>query len=487
VKRTWIVVNTPKNWDFDLDGVEVVSAREYLTEEARGNTRGVRVYNLCRSYRHMTLGYYVSLLAEARGHRPLPSIATLQDMRSAAIVRGVSEDLDELIQRCLKPLVSKRFELSIYFGQNMARRYERLATELFNQFPVPLMRAVFERHKRWELVSLSSIASHDILKSHRPFVAEAAAEYFQRGSKGRGRRKKNFRYDIAILHDPDEVAAPSDARALKRFEKAFAELGLSTTFIRKDDYGRLLEYDALFVRETTYVDHHTYRFAARAAAAGLVVIDDPVSIIRCTNKVYLAELLSRHRIATPKTTMVHRDNLVQSAATAKYPCILKRPDSSFSQGVVKAESPQEFLELATSMLEDSELIIAQDFMPTEFDWRVGVLAGQVLYVCRYYMAKKHWQIIDWRGKHAREGDADCVPLHEVPLAVLKTAMRAARLIGDGLYGVDLKQFGRRVVVVEVNDNPSIDAGCEDGLLGVDLYRSIGLDFLRRLDALHSGR
>jgi glutathione synthase/RimK-type ligase-like ATP-grasp enzyme len=56
--------------------------------------------------------------------------------------------------------------------------------------------------------------------------------------------------------------------------------------IEKEDYGRLAEFDALFIRETTGVNHHTYRFARRAEAEGLVVVDDPQSILKCTNKVY---------------------------------------------------------------------------------------------------------------------------------------------------------------------------------------------------------
>ena len=78
--------------------------------------------------------------------------------------------------------------------------------------------------------------------------------------------------------------------------KAAESLAIRPELITRDDYGRLAEFDALFIRETTYVNHHTYRFARRAASEGLVVIDDPVSIVRCTNKVYLAELLQRYRI-----------------------------------------------------------------------------------------------------------------------------------------------------------------------------------------------
>ncbi len=62
--------------------------------------------------------------------------------------------------------------------------------------------------------------------------------------------------------------------------------GSRTELITRDDSNRLSEFDALFIRETTSVDHHTNRIARKALAEGLVVIDDPESILRCSNKVY---------------------------------------------------------------------------------------------------------------------------------------------------------------------------------------------------------
>jgi glutathione synthase/RimK-type ligase-like ATP-grasp enzyme len=71
--------------------------------------------------------------------------------------------------------------------------------------------------------------------------------------------------------------------------------------------------------------------------------------------------------------------------------------------------------------------------------------------------------------------------------VIEAALRATRSTGNGLYGVDIKQSGDRVAVIEVNDNPSIEAGVEDEYLGVDLYYLIMEDFLRRLDEQRANR
>ena len=190
------------------------------------------------------------------------------------------------------------------------------------------------------------------------------------------------------------------------------------------------------------------------------MIDDPDSILKCNNKVYLAELLARHRIPAPKTLLVHKGNVEQIVATVGLPCVLKRPDSSFSLGMSKAETREELRAKVKQLLAKSELIIAQEYLPTEFDWRVGIIDKRPLFVCKYYMAPGHWQIVrHGDDKHDFvEGATMAVPLDEAPERVVKIALKAANLIGDGFYGVDVKQLGKRLYVIEINDNPNIDAG-----------------------------
>lgn len=482
-----IVVNTPHNWPLQVSGVEIVAARSYLTDPKYSDLRGAKVFNLCRSYRYQTIGYYVSLLAEARGHKPLPSISTIQDLKSQSIIRVVSDDLDELIQKNLASLQSKKFTLSIYFGHNLAKKYDRLALQLFNLFPAPLLRAHFVYNDRWQLHNIEPIAVSEIPEEHRPFVVQVATEHFA-ARRWRVPKRVTPRFDLAILHNPEEEEPPSDEKAVQKFIKAAESLRLGAELITKDDYGQIAEFDALFIRETTNVNHHTYRFARRAAAEGLVVVDDPESILKCTNKVYLAELMGRHSIATPKTLIVHRDNVEAILRELGLPCILKQPDSYFSQGVVKVENEASLMAAVEKLLDKSDLVIAQEFLPTTFDWRIGIFDRQPLYVCKYFMAEKHWQIIkhDDAGEKTY-GDFETLPVEFAPRQVVQTALRAANLIGDGLYGVDMKQSGRKCYVIEVNDNPNLDAGVEDVVLKDELYLRIMAVFLKRLERLKEWR
>jgi len=478
-----IVLENPKLWNLNVPGAEVVAAREYLTQPKFSTLKRARVFNLCRTYGYQSIGYYVSLLAAARGHRPLPSVRTLQDLKQSAMVRIVSEELDELMQRVLSTLKSEKFELSIYFGRNLAKRYDPMCRALFDHFPAPLLRAEFVRgREKWRLASLKSIASGEIFETHREFVVEQAKRYFDRPARD---RSKQYRYDMAILTDPGEHDSPSDEKAVERFIRAADKLGIDAWVIGREDFGRLAEYDALFIRATTYVDHYTYRFSTRADLEGLVVIDDPISILRCTNKVYLAEVFQREGIAHPRTVIVHRDNIDGLGDTLGYPVVLKRPDSSFSRGVVKAENREELDLHLAEFFKDSELVVAQEYVPSGFDWRVGVLDGRALYVCRYYMAKGHWQIQKSEGQKKSYGRVETISVDDAPWQAVDLGERAAQVIGDGLYGVDLKEVDGKFVVMEVNDNPSIDSGIEDKILGRVLYDRIMKHFLRRLETRRS--
>lgn len=483
-KTILIIVDDPRNWPLEIEGARLIAARDYISDPHYLNLRRVKIFNLCRSYRYQSLGYYASLLAAARGHRVLPGIGALQDLKSPSIIRFVSEELDALIQKSFKALRSETFTLSIYLGHNLAKCHEQLSQRLFKMFQMPFLRAVFvfsPKSEKWQLQNVQPIAASEIPQEHRAFAISAVQEYFS-GVRARTRTKADGRFDLAILVNPEEQDTPSNARALKNFIRAAETVGFATELIGREDFGRLSQFDALFIRETTRVNHHTYRFARRAAAEGLVVIDDPESILKCTNKVFLAELLQRHKIAVPRSLVVHRGNQAQVLEAIGLPCILKQPDSSFSQGVVKVETPERFKEEMSKLLQKSDLVIAQEFMPTDFDWRIGVFDRKLLFACKYYMARKHWQILK-RGADGKqiEGNAETFPVEDVPLAVCQTALKAANLIGNGIYGVDLKQVGKKVYVIEINDNPNIDAGVEDRVLKDNLYLEIMRTIIERVE------
>jgi len=480
--RPVLVTEKPDSFPGAWSDAEVISAHEYLTAPRWAGERRVRVYNLCRTYGYQRTGWYVSLLAAARGHRPIPSVETVEDLRISPVVRIASESFEDLIHRALAPLQSDRFELSVYFGRNLAHRYDRLSQALFDQFPAPLLRASFMRDREWSLSGLRIIAMSEVPENHQGFLAERAREYLS-APRTRRRARRSYRYDLALLTAEGDEDAPSDGKALRSFAKAAEQLGIEPTFIDRSDYARIAEFDALFIRETTRVDHHTYRFARRAEAEGMVVVDDPRSIVQCANKVYQTELFARNSLDAPRTRVVDRTSEPEGlVAELGLPIVLKVPDSAFSRGVSRVESLEALREALVRMLRDSDLVVAQEWVPSAFDWRVGVLGGAPLFACKYHMAAGHWKIArDGQDGSRRYGRVEPIDLAAVPTGAVEAATRAAGLIGDGLYGVDLKELDGRFLLVEVNDNPNVESGCEDAILGQDLYLAVMRHFRERLD------
>jgi glutathione synthase/RimK-type ligase-like ATP-grasp enzyme len=475
--QTVLVTDDPKSWRF-LSHL----APDYLKEETYHQNKSLRIINLCHSYDYQTIGYYVSLLAHARDHKTIPSALSIQDVLSTSLSKLISQEIDDEIQHSLHNIKANEFIFSLYFGQNLAKRHASLAKKLHGLFPLPLIRFTLEKKKQWYIKKLSLLSPADIPPQHQEFMQESAKTYFAKKRFHQWRKKQRF-HDLAILIDPTEPNAPSNKKALDAFVSAGEAMGLNVDFIDKNDTRSIGEYDALFIRATTSVNHYTYRFARRAYQENLVVIDDPQSIVKCTNKVYLAELMRSHQILTPETIFISKYD--KKLPEINFPCVLKRPDSAFSLGVVKFDDPKELQKSLPQFFKTSDLILIQPFIPTEYDWRIGIIDHKPLFACRYFMAKDHWQIYNWGGDVAEiEGKHETIPLHEVPEAIIKTALKATRLIGDGLYGVDIKSHSNHHYVIEVNDNPNVDSGIEDEILGDVIYEQIMAVFLQRIRRNH---
>ena len=99
------------------------------------------------------------------------------------------------------------------------------------------------------------------------------------------------------------------------------------------------------------------------------------------------------------------------------------------------------------------------------------------------MAKNHWQIYNWNARSNRNmtGNVDTIPIELVPKNVISTAIQAASVMGDGLYGVDLKEVDGKVYVIEVNDNPNIDYHIEDKILDNELYLRVMRNMFSRIE------
>ncbi|AUC80664.1 RimK family protein [Lacinutrix sp. Bg11-31] len=477
----YIVVNQPEKWNFSIDNITVISSQDYLTNPKYSLLKNARIFNLCKDYSYQSKGYYVSLLAEARGHLPIPTTKNIVDLKTLKLVRIVSDEFDDVIQQSLKNIKSQYFTLSIYFGQNVAQKYKALSALFYKHFQVPFLRVKFNHTTKWNIQSIKAISESEIPEEHVSSVYEFANQYFAKKRYDTA-KVNNYDFDLAILVNPNDPAPPSNPKALKKFIEIAEKMNIYAEIIEPKDLSRLSSFDALFLRQSTEVNNEAYMYARKAQQEGIAIIDYPDAILKCCNKVYMAEALNNANISTPKTVIVHSNNRNTVLEQTGLPCVLKAPDSTFSFGVKKAKTIAEYDVLVTEMLKESDLIIAQEFCPSNYDWRIGIIDNKPFFACKYYMAKGHWQIYNWKAtnKNEQDGDADCLPIEDVPKNVIDMALKSAKLMGLGLYGIDIKVVDNKLMVIEINDNPNIDFGVEDEYYGDLVYTEILSALKKRL-------
>lgn len=487
MNSVFILVNGLGEWRPYYQSDSVMTISDYLEHNYSGGDPKL-VINLADNYSYNSEGYYCSLLGQARGHKVLPSIETINRLESGTGIR-MSASLQKICHQWItrNNIEGDIWYLDIFFGTCVEKGLEKVARFIFDNYPCPMLRVGLNTRSRNQIETIKAIPLSDLGEAQQDIFANAL-DRFNKKIWRTPRSSKPPRYSIGILHDPSEEFPPSDRQALGKFLEVAKRMNIYAELITEEDATRLMEFDALFIRSTTALNHYTFHLSEQAALNGIVVIDDPESIIRCCNKVYLFELFQKAHIPAPATMLLFRSrqNTFESVSEVLgEPFILKIPDGSFSVGMHKVSNNEEMQAALDVMFAESSVILAQEFIPTDYDWRIGLLDGEPLFACKYYMAKGHWQIYnhDVKGKNLC-GPWETIPIYNVPSKIIDTAVKASGLIGKGLYGVDMKLIGGKVYVIEINDNPSIDHEVEDAVLGDELYYRILNYFVRKLDQLH---
>ncbi len=459
----------------------IISFDTYLREHPKKNQGKLWVINICDTEQYLSRGYYCSLLAEARNHVVIPSVKTINEMRGGIKIL-LSANLCSIREMNWIQKQKEIDNIYILCGECTEPALDRMSRQIFKQYPTPVMRMSLD--KKSMVLSLERLSLKDLDLELQQIFIEKLTNYHFPIWKGASNSKK-YRWEMAILVNHEEKLPPSDKRAVEYFVKAASKYGIRADVVENNDLLNLKQYDALFIRESTAIDHYTYQLATEAERLGLFVIDDSTSILRCCNKIFLHDAFTYNNVPTLKTRIVSKFSesyIEEIEGDFEYPFVIKKPESSFSQGVYKVENRGQLEERLELVFAESSLALIQEFMYTEYDWRIGVLNGRAIYACRYYMARNHWQIYNHGRKRNSAGDFDCLPTFEVPKYVLNASLQACKVIGKGLYGVDVKVKNNHAYVIEVNDNPNIDSGIEDKYLGQELYMLVMAEFFNRLES-----
>jgi glutathione synthase/RimK-type ligase-like ATP-grasp enzyme len=283
---------------------------------------------------------------------------------------------------------------------------------------------------------------------------------------------------IACFVEKYNFTDPREEAALQNFKRAAEQSGQEFNFLFREDIEDIPNYNAVFIRATTDPLFTAYIVSKTAWELGLKVIDDPESITICGNKIHQYALFEKYCVPSIPTVFLSKDDLHHKKISEIFdvlgkPVVIKAPYTSFSRYVEKAACETSFRDVAKRFFKKSDVLAIQKFTPTAFDWRIGVLNNDVLYVCKYMIPKGKWKHgAKLRGKPTVIwGRTVAMQKQNLPARLREVALNACSVVGKGLYGVDIKEVDGDYVVVEVNDNPSIYAGYEDSM-DKDIYQRI---------------
>lgn len=270
---------------------------------------------------------------------------------------------------------------------------------------------------------------------------------------------------LAIFAERYTIRSSVELEALSNFRMAAFELGHQLDFLFKNELKYLTNYDGVFVRALTDPLNTSYVVARTAEMAGMRVLDHPESILICCDKVNMYARLAAHGVPMPETRMLAENEVTQENAAELFeslgtPLVLKAPNSSFSAYVDKVATAEAFVKVGKRFLRRADRLVVQQYMPSEFDWRVITLEGRILAVVKYQFPQDKWKVME-RSESGDWATVIGVPRDEADPALIETAVAAANAIGTSLYGIDIKEIDGEYFVIEVNDNPTIAAGEED--------------------------
>jgi glutathione synthase/RimK-type ligase-like ATP-grasp enzyme len=271
---------------------------------------------------------------------------------------------------------------------------------------------------------------------------------------------------LGIFVDRKTLSNAEQLTALIRCRDVAETKGHHVDFIFPVDIHKIPKMDGLFIRARTDPMNVTYVAARMAYFHGIPVIDDPESIQICSDKINMYSHLIKKKVSLPKTVFLSKNNLTVERVTRLFdelgtPIILKEPSTSFSLRVEKVTNIAEFFQVARRFIRLSDWIVAQQYIESRYDWRVGVLDGKLLYVCKYTIPSVTFKIQASVNGHIVYCGVESVPPDAVPPQVIRLGIEAANAVGRSLYGVDIKNTNGEAFVIEVNDNPSIESGEDD--------------------------
>jgi len=405
------------------------------------------ILNLHVSKDYLDYNYYKILLDEIDYVYCFPKIDD--------VFECLSNNLAENINKVAVNYIWGEAKFYVCFGTASSEFFDDLAKLIYRKINLPILKVETNEY------CISNIEPCDFDELEKADATECfyiGLETFNKISEKKHKEKAQASISsLAVLIDNKDPRPPSSRETLEAFKNYAKTLGISVDVIDEFSDNNSNNYDALFLRRV-----NAYEFSLMCKEKDIPVIDETHSILRCNNKIYQHNLFVTHNISYPKSLNIRSENKIEDIERLfEYPIVIKVPHLSYSVGVFRCDNNVELRNLLSKLFKKYEFLLVQEFLISSFDWRVGILDGIVLYVCKYFLQTDYWKIINHNvDKQNHSANIERVSASHAPSKMLNLALTASNYLGRGLFGVDIKEIDGQFFVMEVNDCPDINIGDE---------------------------
>jgi len=234
--------------------------------------------------------------------------------------------------------------------------------------------------------------------------------------------------------------------------RCFMDMGTKNPSIHfKDEEFNPGDFDAIIPRIGASVTFYGTSVVRQFEMMNTYSVNESVAISRSRDKLRSIQLLSRKGVGIPVTAFANSpddvNGLIREVGGA--PLVIKLLEGTQGVGVVLAETKKAAESVIQAFMGVKSNILIQEFIKEAggSDLRCFVVGGKVIAAMQRTAAPG-----EFRSNLHRGGSAELVKLTPAERA---TAVKAAKIMGLNVCGVDLLRSSRGPLVMEVNSSPGI--------------------------------
>lgn len=213
----------------------------------------------------------------------------------------------------------------------------------------------------------------------------------------------------------------------------------------------LPKYDAIIPRIGASITFYGTAVVRQFEMMGVFSVNESVAITRARDKLRSLQLLSRKKVGLPITGFAHSPDDVQDLIkmVGGPPLVIKLLEGTQGIGVVLAETQNAAKSVIEAFLDVKVNILVQEYIKESrgADIRCFVVGGKVI-----ASMKREANAGEFRSNLHRGGKAKLI---SITPEERDTAVRAAKIIGLNVAGVDILRSARGPLVIEVNSSPGL--------------------------------